>query len=124
MPLNMQQKPRMLYVIGTLAIGFLLLTAFVSFLPLSIIDREFSKEVQEHQNQFLDSAMKLISWFGYLPNSPIIVLATAFIFYLSIYKREALFVALTLVSGVISSLIKLLINRPRPLQPSGIEEIT
>jgi membrane-associated phospholipid phosphatase len=93
-----------------------LLTAFVYFLPLSVIDREFSEEVEEHQNPFLDSVMKLISWFGYMPNSPIIVLATAFVFYLSKYKREALFVALTLVSGVISSLVKLLINRPRPLQ--------
>jgi membrane-associated phospholipid phosphatase len=116
MPLNEKQKRRMLYVIGTITIGFLLLTAFVFFLPLSMVDREFSEEVQEHQNHFLDTTMKLISWFGYMPNSPIIVVCTAFLFFLSKYKREAIFVILTLISGLVSSLVKLLINRPRPSQ--------
>ncbi|MDB5128546.1 phosphatase PAP2 family protein [Mucilaginibacter sp.] len=116
MPFNKKHKRRMLYVIGTITVGFLLLTAFVFFLPLSIIDREFSEEVQEHQNQFLDTVMKVISWFGYMPNSPIIVLGTAFMFFLAKYKREAIFVVLTLISGLVSSLVKLLINRPRPSQ--------
>jgi len=107
----------MLYVLGSIVIGFLLLTAFVFFFPSSIIDHEFSAEVQEHQNLLLDNSMKAISWFGYIPNAPVMVLGTALIFLIFKYKREALFLVLTLLSGLISSIIKLLVNRPRPSEP-------
>ncbi|WP_299355729.1 phosphatase PAP2 family protein [Mucilaginibacter sp.] len=107
----------MLFVIGALAIGFLLLTAFVFFFPISFVDREFSEEVQEHHNQFLDMVMKGISWVGYMPAAPVIVVGTALIFYIFKYKKEALFVVFTMLSGVISSTIKLVINRPRPSEP-------
>ncbi len=107
----------MLYVIGTLTIGFVLLTAFVFFFPSSLIDREFSEEVQEHHNLVLDTVMKAISWVGYLPNAPIIVISIALVFFISKYKKEALFLLFTLLSGAVSSIIKLLINRPRPSEP-------
>lgn len=111
------RKYIMLYVMGTLTIGFLLLTAFVFFFPSSLIDREFSEEVQEHHNLILDTIMKAISWFGYLPNAPITVTSIALIFFYFKYKKEALFLLSTLLSGVVSSIIKLLINRPRPSEP-------
>ncbi len=107
----------MLYLIGAIVIGFLLITAFVFFFPSSFIDREFSEEVQEHQNHLLDTVMKGISYPGYMPYAPIMVVLTAFFFYVFKYKREALFVVLTLLSGVVSSVIKLAINRPRPTEP-------
>ncbi|MDB5003109.1 MAG: phosphatase family protein [Mucilaginibacter sp.] len=112
-----KRKRIMLFVIGALAIGFLLLTAFVFFFPISFVDREFSEEVQEHHNQFLDMVMKGISWVGYMPAAPVIVVGTALIFYIFKYKKEALFVVFTMLSGVISSTIKLVINRPRPSEP-------
>lgn len=116
MPQSNKRKRIMLFVIGALAIGFLLLTAFVFFFPISFVDREFSEEVQEHHNQLLDTVMKAISWVGYMPAAPIMVVGTALIFYIFKYKKEALFVVLTMLSGVISSAIKLLINRPRPAE--------
>jgi membrane-associated phospholipid phosphatase len=111
------KKKIMLYLIGAIAIGFLLITAFVFFFPSSFIDREFSEEVQEHQNPLLDTVMKGISYPGYMSYAPIMVVLTAFFFYVFKYKREALFVVLTLLSGVVSSVIKLAINRPRPMEP-------
>ena len=117
MPRFINRKHIMLYVIGTLTIGFLLLTAFVFFFPLTLIDREFSEEVQEHHNLILDTVMKAISWFGYLPNAPITVTSIALVFFYYKYKKEALFLLLTLLSGAVSSMIKLLINRPRPSEP-------
>ncbi|MDP9078923.1 MAG: phosphatase PAP2 family protein [Bacteroidota bacterium] len=103
------------YFSGAIAAGFLLLTAFVLLDPLSLIDREFSEEVQEHHNQLLDHVMKLISWFGYMPGSAILIAATALLFLLFGYKKEALFVLLTALSGLVSTLVKLLVNRPRPV---------
>ena len=111
-----------LYLVFVIAIGFLILTVFVVIDPVSVIDREFSQEIQEHKNHFLDVTMKLVSWFGYMPVSPVLILTTAFIFYISKYKREALFVVFTVVSGLVSSIMKLMVGRPRPL-PSIVRVI-
>jgi membrane-associated phospholipid phosphatase len=105
------------YVIGAIAIGFIILTVFVYLFPLSAVDKEFSEEVQEHHDHLLDTLMKAISWVGFMPNAPIVVISTALIFLFFKYKKEALFLLLTLLSGVVSSVIKLLINRPRPAEP-------
>jgi membrane-associated phospholipid phosphatase len=97
-----------------LTIGFIILTVFISFFPTSVLDIKFSDEVQEHQNPMLDQFMKLISWFGNVPISLYMALITAFLFFIFKYRREALFVLLTLTSGIVSSGLKFLINRPRP----------
>jgi membrane-associated phospholipid phosphatase len=103
------------YFSGAIAAGFLLLTVFVLLDPLPLINREFSEEVQEHHNLFLDHVMKLISWFGYMPGSAILIVGSVLLFLLFGYKKEALFIVLTALSGLVSTLVKLLINRPRPL---------
>lgn len=103
-----------MYILSAISIGFIILTVFVSFFPNSLIDQEFSEEVQEHHNAILDSVMKAISWFGYMPVSLIMVVITASVFYLFKYKREAIYILLTLTSGIISSVIKIAVNRPRP----------
>jgi undecaprenyl-diphosphatase len=58
--------------------------------------------------------MKLISWPGYIPESVIMVLVTSGVFLGFKLKREALFILLTLFSGVISHSLKIIIDRPRP----------
>ncbi len=110
------KKRIMLYVLGIIILGFILLTILVSFFPHSLIDREFSEEVQEHQNPFLDSAMKGISWFGYVPISVVMVIVVSLIFFLLKYTREAIYILLTLISGLISWILKILVNRPRPTE--------
>lgn len=107
----------MFYVLGCISIGFIILTILVIIFPRSFIDLEFSQEVQEHKNPLLDSAMKLVSWFGYFPGSAIVVLLAALTFFIFRYRKEALYVLLTAASGLISSLVKILVNRPRPAEP-------
>jgi membrane-associated phospholipid phosphatase len=114
----MQQKRKRLlrYVLSIITITFLLLTLLVILFPSSLVDREFTEEVQEHQYVVLDKAMELISWPGYMPNSLIMVVCASALFLLFKFKREALFTLFTLFSGVISSGLKILINRPRPTE--------
>jgi len=97
-----------------IALGFLLLTLAVNFLPVNILDTDFSKEIQEHQNPLLDVSMEFISWFGYFPGSVIIVIVAAAVFFFFKYKREALFVLITSLSGLITTIIKVIVERPRP----------
>jgi undecaprenyl-diphosphatase len=93
------------------------LTGFVIFVPASLLDREFSHEIQEYQNPLLDWVMIAISWFGYSLYATIMVVGAAFLFFIFKYRREALFILLTLTSGLISTVIKFLVNRPRPSAP-------
>ncbi len=105
-----------------LSFGFIALTIFVVLDPLSKIDREFSEEVQEHTYRWLDAVMHGISWFGYMPNSAITVGVAVVIFLIAKLWREALFTLLTSLSGLVSTLIKIAIHRPRP-QPSLVRVI-
>ena len=106
-----------LSVLGVICIGFLALTALVIIFPHSLIDSAFSRELQEHQNPFLDTLMKLVSWFGYFPGSALIVVLVVALFLFFRYYREAVFLLITSLSGALSSLIKILVNRPRPTEP-------
>jgi membrane-associated phospholipid phosphatase len=104
----------MLWLLAIIAIGFVVLTVFVLLFPSSFIDNKFSQEVQEHSNPFLDTLMKTISTFGYMPYSAIMVVGTSLIFLAFKRKKESLFVVLTALSALISLGIKILVNRPRP----------
>lgn len=94
--------------------GFIFLTFIAALFPPSAIDLEISKAVQSTQSPGLDSVMKFISWFGAFPVPMFIGLLVAMIFYLSKLRREAIFVVLTFSSGAISTIIKIIVNRPRP----------
>ncbi|SKB47091.1 phosphatase PAP2 family protein [Daejeonella lutea] len=109
-----RRKRILLYVLGGIFLGFIALTILVSSFPVSVVDREFSEEIQEHQHPFIDSVMKIISWPGYAPQSIIIVLTVAAIFFLYKRRKESLFILLTMISGIIGRSLKILIDRPRP----------
>ncbi|MBC7913509.1 MAG: phosphatase PAP2 family protein [Pyrinomonadaceae bacterium] len=110
------RKRILFYVLGAITMGFIILTFLVSSFPFSMVDREFSEELQAHQYPILDRLMKYISVFGYMPYSIIIVALTALLFFLFKYKKEALYVSLTLLSGLVSALMKIIVARPRPTE--------
>lgn len=113
-----ERKRRLIVYLLTLIItGFVALTIFVALDPLSSIDRKFSMKVQSHHSPERDRIMEAISWAGYLPHAAILVAACIIIFLLMKRKREALFVFLSGLSGLVSSILKFLVNRPRPQEP-------
>ena len=114
MEISPRRRKILTYILLSILAGFILLTILISFVPIPVIDREFSEEIQEHQNPLLDVLMKLVSYPGYSPYSLILVAGTTLVFYLTRHKKEALFMFLTSVSGLISTIVKVLVNRPRP----------
>jgi len=112
-----RRKHSMDYVLGGIALGFIGLSILVSFFPQSFIDIALSREIQEDQNPLLDSLMKFISWFGYSPGCIITVAAAALIFLLFKCRREALFILFTSLAGLVSTVFKIMVNRPRPAEP-------
>lgn len=95
-------------------VGFSALTALVLIFPHSPVDLEFSEEIQEHHNPLLDFLMTAISWFGLMYSSVITVTVSAIILYLAKKRRATYFCFATLLIGLITYLIKVLVNRPRP----------
>lgn len=110
------RKRILLYVLGSIMLVFIILTAMVSAFPESVIDAEFSEEVQEYQHPLLDAFMKGVSLFGTFPYSMIMALITSLLFLLFGFKKEALYLCLTLTSGLVSTSLKILVNRPRPTE--------
>lgn len=102
------------HVVIGLLVGYLLLTLFVWILPNSVIDIEFSEEVQEHQSPVLDALMKAISWFGSNYGAVGSILTVSLAFYLSRQRREAVFVLATALSLPVIAGAKLIMNRQRP----------
>lgn len=114
MELTPRRKKALTYVLAFICIGFILLTAFISYFPESVIDREFSEDVQEYQQPLFDGLMKLVSYPGYMPYAPIMVIGSAGILYIKKFRREGLFLLLTMLSGLVSTIVKYLVDRPRP----------
>jgi membrane-associated phospholipid phosphatase len=112
--LKINKRKVLALTIIVLILGFILLSGIVYFLPTTLIDLNISLRIQRYQNDVLDKIMAFISWFGTMPWSVLTVLCTALAFLLFGYKREAVFTLLTLSSGLLSTVIKLLINRDRP----------
>ncbi|CAH1002559.1 hypothetical protein LEM8419_03433 [Neolewinella maritima] len=103
-----------LHTVLALLAGYLLLTLFVYLLPASLVDIEFSEEVQEHQSPLLDALMKGISWFGSNLGAIISIVVATLGFWLARRRREALFVLATVGSLPVIAGTKLIMNRSRP----------
>lgn len=111
-----RDKQLLLHISLVLLGMFLFLTLVVYFLPPSFVDIEFSEEVQEDRSPLLDALMRFVSWFGNGVMPAVLTAGTALLFFLLKAKREALFVLLTALSGVVIYGLKLAIDRPRPTE--------
>jgi membrane-associated phospholipid phosphatase len=112
--MNKRRQRILLFVLGLITISFIALSVLVALYPTSALDLKLSEEVQAHQNKFIDEVMYLISTPGYMPESVILVVVTSLMFFVFKYKKAALFMLLTGTAGLISTIIKAIVNRPRP----------
>ncbi|WP_435524642.1 phosphatase PAP2 family protein [Chryseobacterium indoltheticum] len=71
-------------------------------------------ELQEDPSALLDILMKGFSWLGTVYVAAIMVIVLSVIFFVFRYIKEAIFVLSCLLSGGVSYVLKMLIDRPRP----------
>jgi len=109
-----RRKKLLLWTLACLVAGFIALSIYVLLVPATFLDVHISQEVQEHSNSVSDTLMVAVSWFGNIPVSLLMVVGTAAIFSACHYRKEAVYLLCTLASGIVSSLLKLAFNRPRP----------
>ena len=112
----LQNRKKAYYLLITLVVIFLILTAIVLLLPTTGFDLRFTERIQKVSNPALDVFMKSISWFGATSVALAMVLGIALIFVIIHRWREAFFTMATFLAPVITSGIKILINRPRPTE--------
>jgi len=93
---------------------FLLLTFFVMNFSNHSWDISVSHEIQEDQNILLDTFMKAFSWLGTVYVAGTVILAFTVIFLIFKYVREGLFILSCILSGAVSYVLKMIIDRPRP----------
>jgi len=93
---------------------FLILTFFVMNFSNHSWDISVSHEIQEDQNILLDTFMKAFSWLGTVYVAGTVVLAFTVIFLIFKYVKEGLFILSCILSGAVSYVLKMIIDRPRP----------
>ncbi|RZK18787.1 MAG: phosphatase PAP2 family protein [Pedobacter sp.] len=108
------KRNTLIITLSLLIIAFIILSIFIAQNPILPFDIKISLIVQKYQADWLDKIMLAISFFGELPWSLLSVLVVAAIFYWQKFRREGLYIASILISGLIILGIKNVINRPRP----------
>lgn len=109
-------KKKARYLVVGLLILFIIFTTIVYFLGTTVIDIEFSEEMQEHSNPLLDNFMKAVSWFGTNWVAGAMAVGGAILLLLIRHKVEALYLMIAFASVIITFGLKILVNRPRPTE--------
>ena len=113
---SFKNKRKTLFVCFSLVfiLIFLLLSFYIIHFSPKSFDVMISQELQEDQNMLLDILMKGFSWLGTVYVAATIVSAITLVFFVFKYIKEGLFILSCLLSGGVSYVLKMLIDRPRP----------
>ena len=102
---------------GLVVLGLLLfggLTALVTGGLTSETDLTVTRAVQRLTSPWVASLMVGVSWIGFPPQAPLLVVGVAALFWLAGYRAEAGFVVAAAASTLLTATIKYLVGRPRP----------
>lgn len=97
-----------------LAMLFLVLTGLVVTNENIHLDQVVSKRLQPTDPDHVNDVMVAFSIFGNVPSAIIVTLSISAILYFLKNKRESILVLSTLITGIVSWIIKILVDRPRP----------
>jgi undecaprenyl-diphosphatase len=91
------------------------LTILANTAPYFPIDLQISRAIQSIDLPGFFGFMRLISWPGFLPQSILITVLIAYTLYLyGLHWESVMSIFAAISSGVVNSLVKSLIRRPRP----------
>lgn len=91
------------------------LAAMVQTKKGEAIDRAISARVQANKDPRIERAMTRVSWFGFPPQSRVLPLTYAAVLWIARFRLEAIFQLAASGSGLMSTLIKAFMQRPRPV---------
>ncbi len=95
--------------------AFSALAAMVQTKRGEAIDRAITARVQANKDQRIERAMTRVSWFGYPPQSRVLPLTYAAVRWIARFRREAIFQLAASGSGLVATIVKAFMRRPRPV---------
>jgi len=101
----------MFYVGGVVSI--ILLSLFTHFFWMTF-DADISHIIRQDRGKGFSVLMGFISWWGMDYKMIFSVFCVSFLFFVTSYKKEALFILSVFIADIINIFLKLIINRHRP----------
>jgi undecaprenyl-diphosphatase len=105
---------RALGVVAGIA-GFAALTALVRTRQVKAIDREIMVRLQGIRHPWMEQAMRIVSWFGFPPQSRVLPPTYAAVLWVARYRLEAVFQLAAWGTALLSTIVKPFMQRPRPV---------
>jgi membrane-associated phospholipid phosphatase len=110
------ERGRSATAIGILGLfGFLGIFAAVRARRSEALDLAMSLKLQRQRSPFLDRVMAVASWLGFPPQSRIVPPAIIATLFALRFRAEARFEALAWGTGLVSTILKEIMKRPRPV---------
>lgn len=103
--------------------GFLGIFAAVRARRSEAIDLALSLKLQRRRNALLDRVMAAASWLGFPPQSRIIPPSAIATMWLLRFREEAVFQALAWGTGLVSTVLKDIMRRPRPVAGTDLRVV-
>jgi undecaprenyl-diphosphatase len=100
--------------------GFAALTALVPTKQGEAMDRAITARFQANNDPRIKRAMDVVSWFGFPPQSRLLPLAYASVLWIARFRLEAIFQLAASGTGLLSTIVKSLMHRPRPIAGDGL----
>ena len=103
--------------------GFAVLTALVPTKRGEAIDRAITTRLQANDDPRIERAMAVVSWFGFPPQSRVLPLVYAAVLWIARFRLEAVFQLAASGTGLLSTIVKSFMRRPRPVAGKGIRVV-
>ena len=112
---------RRVFLVGVA--GFAALLALVPTRRGEAIDRAITARVQANDDPRIERATTAVSWFGFPPQSRVLPLAYAAVLWIARFRLEAIFQLAASGTGLLSTIVKSLTRRPRPVAGKGLRVV-
>jgi membrane-associated phospholipid phosphatase len=97
------------------AIGFIVLAFFANKIAYFPLDLAITRWVQTFHPAWFVTFMLLVSWPGYFPQAPVLVILAVSLLYFSGFRWEAITsCGAVIIQTILDGAIKIIIHRPRP----------
>jgi undecaprenyl-diphosphatase len=95
--------------------GFAALLALVPTKHGEALDRAITARLQANNDPRIQRATAVVSWFGFPPQSRVLPLTYAAVLWIARFPLEAVFQLAASGTGLLSTIVKSLMRRPRPV---------
>jgi undecaprenyl-diphosphatase len=103
--------------------GFAALTALIQTRQGKSMDLAITARLQANNDPRIERAMAGVSWFGFPPQSRVLPATYAAVLWIARFRLEAVFQLAASGTGLLSTVVKSFMRRPRPVAGNGLRVV-